>query len=119
MDCVTRWNSTLAMLVRARELSTALNYLTTSEEKLRDSCFDKDDFKQIDDLVNILSYFEEATKMMTSASKPTISETILVFSTLKNFLENHIEDIGSDKIEKSRSLLKKPLEKMQEKLTEV
>ena len=74
-QCDTRWNSTLYMLQRVRDLQPALcAVLMENKEKHICALFpDGAEWDLLEELVSILQPFEEATKAMSGSNYPTIS----------------------------------------------
>ncbi|CAG8627889.1 2722_t:CDS:2, partial [Scutellospora calospora] len=91
IDVIIRWNSIYNMLYRFKLMHTELNLLVT-KYKLRDIFLNNDEFKEIDDLLNLLYPILEATVLLSSSSYPTMSDIRLSFKGVLHHLSRFIDD---------------------------
>lgn len=81
-DVRTRWNSTLIMCERAKEMREPYDLTLRSITKLRTYVLDDDEWHKVDELIKLLSPFREATEMLSNEHSPTISRVSSVYQVL-------------------------------------
>lgn len=95
-DVRTRWNSTHAMLERAKELRQPYDLTLTSIPKLRKYSLLDEEWEKIYELINLLAPFQEATVMLSNEHSPTISRISGVYQELFNHLEKYTKSESGD-----------------------
>lgn len=97
LDVPTRWNSTFTMIKRVLKVRQGLNVWlmsnpiigTTNMASLK---ITDNEFKTLENVSNMLSPFEGATKMMSGEKYTTLSLVLPSFYELFNFVECSLED---------------------------
>lgn len=103
LDFHVRWNSTYLMLKRFKDLKSLTNDLTTNPNqidgitnsqinKLQSLHLSNVDWCLIDILLNVLSRFYEATKLLSARKYATLSISFVVKKMLSNYLSTTTED---------------------------
>lgn len=82
MDSATRWNSTLRMIRRLREVRGAYEATVTLLAKLQQFSLTDYEWRKLDVLIEALLPFEEATFIMSQCNSVTISDTEVVYQYL-------------------------------------
>ena len=91
-DCPTRWDSTLAMLNHVSEQQTAIATVLM-EGRLQHLMPEGEEWNIIENLVNILHLFQEATEVMSTDKYPTISS---VKPVLYKLIEKTLKEKDDD-----------------------
>lgn len=104
IDVETRWNSTLAMFKRLLELKKAFVSAVNQIKSLKalNITSESEIWGKIEDLIELLAPFEEATKMLSQGHSPTISDTAMIYHYIFNKLEVYIDGTDS-KLKSTRS----------------
>ncbi|KAL0217006.1 hypothetical protein RCL1_007489 [Eukaryota sp. TZLM3-RCL] len=89
-DVATRWNSTITMIKNYLVKIDVINlfFVTCEAENLVTLRVLPNEVTQLRDVVELLELFEEATRIASSASKPTISMCVLMFSLIEKKLKD-------------------------------
>lgn len=95
-DVRTRWNSTHAMIDRAKELREPYDLTLRSIPKLRKYVLADEEWEKIYELLKLLAPFEEATVMLSNEHSPTMSRIIAVYQGLFDHLEKYVKNDSSD-----------------------
>lgn len=91
-DVRTRFNATLTMIERAKEMMQPFDMTLSCIPKLRKYGLNKDDWHMISELIKLLSPFKEATVMLSNEHSPTLSRLASVYHLLFNHLEKYIDN---------------------------
>lgn len=86
-DVRTRWNATLTMMDRAKSLKEPFDLTLQSIPKLRKLVLDENEWKKIDELLELLAPFKEATEMLSNEHSPTVSRISAVYQVLFDHLK--------------------------------
>ena len=89
-DVPTRWNSTLQMLIRMKEIHESLCLYASSTSKSKIKSLTQEDCEIISNSINILQPFEDITKKICCNSS-SIAEVIPLVTSLKKILSSSIE----------------------------
>ncbi|KAF4611808.1 hypothetical protein D9613_004630 [Agrocybe pediades] len=90
-DIRTRWNYTHAMIRRSLLQREAIDTWTFNNEALRAIVLSKNDWKQLEQIADVLEIFTEATLQMSISQYPTIPFVLPVYELMKNKLTLTIE----------------------------
>lgn len=90
-DVRTRWNSTHTMIERAIELREPYDLTLTCIPKLKKFILHDEEWEKIQELMNLLAPFKEATVMLSNEHSPTISRISAVYQMLFDHLEKYIK----------------------------
>ncbi len=82
-DVKTRWNSALMMCRRLLTIFPAL-YAVLFDRKANHLLLDASETEKLQDLVQVLTPFEEATKMVSSAKSPTAGLVLPIIAQMKS-----------------------------------
>ena len=88
-DVPTRWNSTLQMMIRMKDLNESLCLYASSSEKIKPLTNQDNDI--LTSCITVLQPFEDITKKM-SKNSASISDVIPLVTTLKRMLASSAED---------------------------
>lgn len=104
-DVRTRFNSTLIMIQRAKEMKNPFDMTLSCIPKLRKYVLNKEEWEMIDELIKLLSPFKEATVMLSNEHSPTMSRLAsvyhLLFDHLEKYIDNREDDIPTKRARKS------------------
>lgn len=90
-DVRTRFNATLTMIERAKEMTLPFDMTLSCIPKLRKYALNNDEWNMIDELILLLSPFKEATVMLSNEHSPTLSRISSVYQLLFSHLEKYID----------------------------
>lgn len=90
-DVRTRFNATLAMMERAKEMMLPFDMTLSCIPKLRKYALSKDEWHMIDELIKLLAPFKEATVMLSNEHSPTLSRLSSIYHHLFGHLEKFID----------------------------
>lgn len=96
LDVRTRFNATLTMMERAKEMMVPFDMTLSCIPKLRKYCLSKDEWNMIDELIKLLEPFKEATIMLSNEHSPTLSRLTTVYHHLFGHLEKYIDTTGDE-----------------------
>lgn len=91
-DVRTRFNSTLTMLERAKDMMLPFDMTLGCIPKLRKYALNTDEWYMIDELIKLLSPFKEATVMLSNEHSPSLSRVSSVYQLLFDHLEKYIDN---------------------------
>lgn len=77
IDVSTRWNSTFHMIKRAEYLKDPLRTLCSNEKALNSFIMIENEWKELNNLNELLNKFDRSTKFMSMERHPTISAYLL------------------------------------------
>jgi hypothetical protein len=110
LDVDTRWNSTYAMLFRAKQMSEVsfrigieimyslmshllafkvLDVLCAQDQDMRKYWIELDEWLQVEHLLAFLKLFAEMTAIMSSQTSPTLSNVIVYFNVIMDHLDTY------------------------------
>ena len=102
IDCISRWNSTYLALQSLLEHKTVMLNLyqnkgklpisTKQKEKLTTLEISSDNWTLINNLLDVLEPFFEATNLLSGAQYPTIGLSLFAIKSIKEYLENEDDD---------------------------
>ncbi|KAK6120922.1 hypothetical protein DH2020_045336 [Rehmannia glutinosa] len=95
IDCPTRWNSTYEMLVEAIKVKDAFPIFAQREASYN-CCPSLEDWSKVEDVVEILEVFYEATHVISGTDYPTSNVFLVVIWRVKHVLnekENHTNEL--------------------------
>lgn len=87
----TRFNSTLTMLERAKELKLPLDMTLNCISELRNFSLEDWEWEMVDELIKLLMPFREATIMLSNEHSPTLSRVTSVYQLLFDHLEAYTD----------------------------
>lgn len=106
-DVRTRFNSTLNMIERAKELSVPFEMTLNCIPELRKYVLSSDKWNMVDELITLLLPFREATIMLSNEHSPTLSRTSSVHQLLFSHLEKYSEEAPAQS-KRSASYVQRP-----------
>jgi hypothetical protein len=86
LDTRTRWNSTYAMIKRARELRSSLYGLTNTQPGLPQ--LSDEEWKLLDVAEQLLGAFDKVTRRLSATEYPTLNRVVPIYNHLFNKLED-------------------------------
>lgn len=107
IDCPTRWNSTFEMLTEAIKVKDAFP-IFAQRETLYKCCPSSEDWKKVEDVVDVLGVFYEATHVISGSHYPTSNVFLAVIWRVKHVLDEKEKNHPSEFI---RNMVKKMKEK--------
>ena len=93
-DCITRWGSTYEMLKRFLEQQQAICAMLLEDRDNRSLMPSPEEIATMEELVEILKHFYDATKILSGELYPTIG---VVFPILNRFLTVLLVSDSNDK----------------------
>ncbi|CAG7720676.1 unnamed protein product [Allacma fusca] len=104
LDVPVRWNTSLGMMERGKELRAPLECTINTLPELTAFKLDHEDWDRINLLIDILEPISKFTKVLSSGSAPTISKCASVYQDLFDHLDSFIEvPIGSTSLGPQRN----------------
>ena len=82
LDVATRWNSSFRMLQRIFQLKPHINSVLVNSKKYAKLLLTASEWSAVEELVEVLGPFNEATEMISGESYPTLSLVYPVFCNL-------------------------------------
>ena len=110
-DVRTRWNSTFYMFAKFIESKAVVDMLTATEDNLSNCKLDKNDWSNINEFMIFLKPFEQATKILSGETYPTLSITVPIYQSLLDHLHKYL--LKSDLTKTLETAAKKALCKME------
>jgi hypothetical protein len=89
LDTRTRWNSTYAMIERARELRAPLDHVAKTRRDLSE--LSDEDWELLEVVAQLLSIFDDATQELCATSYPTLNSAVPAY----NYIFDKLEDFHS------------------------
>ena len=91
-DIVTRWNYTYHMIERALEIKSLLSHMVSNLPSLTNNWPTEDEWIILTELLDLLAPFALMTKIISSASYPTIGEVKWLLWGIKYHLERNRQE---------------------------
>jgi hypothetical protein len=102
LDVRTRWNSTYAMIERARELRTPLSNFTKLKPDLPE--LSDGEWELLGVVARLLGIFDEATRALSATNYPTLNRAVPVYNYLFNKLEDFRDACDDDARENATTI---------------
>ncbi|GAA5981593.1 hypothetical protein JCM5350_008037 [Sporobolomyces pararoseus] len=93
LDCPTRWSSTFFMIDLFLHYRTSIDRHTRMNDEISDCKFSKEEWTVIELVRDWLKSYADATFEMSKSSKPTISEVLLVYTSLLASIESYLASL--------------------------
>lgn len=91
-DLEVRWNTTHDMLERAVSLKRHILEWTRRYTDYRPLCLDSEEWRNIQDLIDLLAPFKKITMLLSEAGTPTASKAFLIYNSLFTHVDAYIPD---------------------------